>query len=75
MTCSKWSGSAEHAQTASARQLHCRRPDPAARAVNEDRFARFRLRALEQAAIRRGVRRSHGSALSEGNIGRQWMHL
>ena len=66
---------AEHAQTASARKLHRRRPDAAAGAVHQHRFARPRVGALEQSAIRRGVRRAHGRTLRERNICRQTMNL
>ena len=66
---------AEHAQTASTRQLHRRRPDTAARAVHQHRFARLGVGALQQPAIRRRVRRPHGRALRERNICRQRMHL
>src|SRR6266480_1878065 len=51
---------AEHAQTASARQLNRRRPDTAARAVNEHCFTRLSVGALKQPAIRGRVGRAHG---------------
>ena len=41
----------EHAQTASARQLHCRRPDTSARAVHQYSFARLSVATLEQPTI------------------------
>jgi hypothetical protein len=66
---------AEHAQTASARELHRGRPDTTARAVHQHRFARPRVGALEQPAIRRRVRRAHGRALRERNIFGQPMNL
>ena len=65
----------EHAQTASARQLHCRRPDTSARAVHQYSFARLSVATLEQPTIRSGVRRADGCALRERNICRQRMHL
>src|SRR5438552_2211750 len=65
----------EHAQTASARQLHCRRPDPSARAVHQYSFARLSVATLEQPTIRSRVRRADGCALRERNICRQRMHL
>src|SRR5205814_3983372 len=66
---------AEHAQAASARQLHRRRPYTAARAVHQYRFARLGVGALEQPAIRRRVWRAHGRALCERNIYRETVHL
>ena len=66
---------AEHAETASARQLHRSRSDAAARTVNQHCFARLSVGALEQPAICRRIRRAHGCALCERNIHRQRMHL
>src|SRR5437764_192915 len=65
----------EHAQTASASQLHRRTSDTAARTVHEYRLIRFRVSALEQPAICGRVRRAHGCALGEGDIWRQAMYL
>ena len=66
---------AEHAQTASTRQLHCCCPDPTTRAVHQNCFTRLGVGALEQPAIRRRVRRAHGRALRERDISRQAMNL
>ena len=66
---------AEHAQTVSACQLHRCSPYTAARAMHQHRFTWLRIGALQQAAIRRRVRRPHGCALRERNICRQRMHL
>ena len=66
---------AEHAQSVGARQLQRGRAHTAARAMNENGFARLRFRSLNHPAIRRRVRRAHRRALRERNIGRQWMHL
>src|SRR5437763_10719233 len=65
----------EHAQTASASQLHRRTSDTAARTVHEYRLIGFRVSALEQPAICGRVRRAHGCALGEGDIWRQAMYL
>src|SRR5207249_12224840 len=66
---------AEHTQAPSTRHLHRRRADSTAGAMHQDRLARLRVGALEQPAIRRRVRRTHGRALRERNICRQPMHL
>jgi hypothetical protein len=68
-------GGAEHAQTASARQLHRRRPDTTACTVYQHRFTWLSVGALEQPAICRRVRRAHGCALRERNIFWEPMNL
>ena len=49
------------------RELHGRDADAAGRAVHQHGLAGFRLRAMEQRAIRRRVRHAHRRALAERN--------
>ena len=64
---------ADHREAARVRELDAGDADAAGRAVDEHRFARLRVRALEQRAVGGAVRHAERRALRERRARRQRM--